>query len=109
MQYNNIFNLSGNYRLYYSEKTNKKNLGWVYKREELLTLNSDSTYVIIHIQQLEAFEVLPDSGNWSINKSYITLKSNSAAYYRKFNANLSGLLEPHRKEKYLSKVLWTKE
>ena len=108
-QYNDIFKLSGNYRRRYSEKTNKKNIGWVYKREELLTLNFDSTYVIIRIQPLEGFEVLPDSGKWSINKSYIILKSNSVDYYRKFKTTVNGLIEPHRKEKYLSNVLWTKE
>jgi hypothetical protein len=98
-------NLTGSFRLSY---TDRKGHGWNYfSREELLTLFSDSTYVLERISPQGSFEILPDSGLWHFEKCMIIL--HNGAYQRIFNIVEKDLKEPHCKEKRLSNVLWKRE
>lgn len=106
--YGQTDSLFGDYRLKYEEKTNMKNKGWVNRREELLSLNKDSTFVLIRIQPQGTFEVMPDSGKWVLTRSNITLKFNKTNN-RVFKVVSNGIKELDCKESWLSNLLWERE
>ncbi len=108
--------ISGQYRLKY--KGDKFCGGWpLDNKEELLTLNKDSSFVLELISQ-GGFEVYPDSGTWTLTNTIIVLKTKITQQMiecdfkpaiRKFKIVNDGLLEPKCTERRLRKTVWTKE
>jgi hypothetical protein len=97
--------LPGNFRLNYRDK---KENGWLtFSREELLTLFSDSTYVLERISPQGGFEMLPDSGSWHFEKCIVIIDNGTSK--RSFCVVGKDLKEPKCKEKKLSNVLWKRE
>lgn len=109
--------LIGQYRLNYTGKINKTS-GWALeRREELLNLKLDSTFILTRISQ-GGFEVLPDSGRWLYVNSAIVLETHITKIMiecdfkpskRIFKIVPDGLIEVKGREKKFSKTLWKKE
>ena len=107
---------SGQYRLKYKGDTSCG--GWpIDNKEELLTLNKDSTFVLELISQ-GGFEVYPDSGTWALTNSGLILKTKITASMiecdyvpknRLFKIIKAGLVEPKCADKRLRRTLWKKE
>lgn len=106
--------VSGKYHLNYIDNGSS----WSYDhKEELLTLNKDSTFILQLISQC-GFEVLPDSGFWTISKSMIILKTKvqynmiDAGFnpsIRFFKITTDGLIEPNCSKRKLRNSLWKRE
>lgn len=110
------YDYSGQYRLKFCG--DKKVSGWcIDYKEELLTLLTDSTFILELVSQ-GGFEVYPDSGTWSLKNSGIILKTKitdrMVAYgyvpkKRLFKLIKGGLEEPKCIDKRLRKIMWKKE
>ena len=115
---NSLIIIEGQYRLNYTEKLGRKKMGWTANhREEVITLNNDSTFVLVRISQ-GGFEVLPDSGKWSYTNSQIILDTYLSKVMvdcdyvpkkRIFKIVDGGLIEPNCLERIFSKTIWKKE
>lgn len=105
--------VAGTYRLRFEETFPGKSPCWwsTITHEELLKLNSDSTYVTTRISPQGAFQVLPDSGTWMYKHSKIILisKCEHNTYKRYFKVFETGIKEQHCKEKIACNMLWLKE
>lgn len=101
----------GWYRLkYYPEIDNQT--GWDYdliQLEELMKINSDSTYTIERIHPAGGFEILPDSGTWSIKDNHLLLHSKHSDGDRSFQAVENGIIEPECSRKDLRNIVWKRE